>query len=103
MIRRVLFPGLVAAAVYFALFGGQYSVFEVSRVREDTVLETAELQALRLEADSLRARADSLENHDATLERVARERFGMIRPGEVLYRFAEPEAGEEDREGRDGG
>ena len=107
MIRRVLFPGLVAAALYFALFGGQYSVFEVTRVREDTVRETAELQALRLEADSLRARADSLENHDATLERVARERFGMIRPGEVLYRFAEPpedeEGGEEGEERRGGG
>lgn len=102
MIRRVLFPGLVAAALYFALFGGQYSVFEVSRVREDTIRETAELQALRLEADSLRARADSLENHDATLERVARERFGMIRPGEVLYRFADPAEGAEGEEPRDG-
>lgn len=95
MIRRVLFPGLVAAALYFALFGGQYSVFEVSKVREDTAREATELQALRLEADSLRARADSLENHEATLERVARERFGMIRAGEVLYRFAEPPAAEE--------
>jgi cell division protein FtsB len=103
MIRRVLFPGLVAAALYFALFGGQYSVFEVSRVRADTVRETAELHALRLEADSLRARADSLENHDATLERVARERFGMIRPGDVLYRFAEPIEGEEGGERRGGG
>lgn len=106
MIRRVLFPGLVAVALYFALFGGQYSVFEVSRVREDTTLEAEELQALRGEADSLRARADSLENHDATLERVARERFGMIRPGEVLYRFAEPlegDEGEDTPEGRSGG
>jgi cell division protein FtsB len=101
MIRRVLFPGLVVVALYFALFGGQYSVFEVSRFREDIVVESAQLVALRNETDSLRARADSLDTHDGTLERVARERFGMIRPGEVLYRFAEPLEGERsDPDGR---
>jgi cell division protein FtsB len=29
-----------------------------------------------------------LQVDSATLERVARERFGMIRAGEILYRFA---------------
>jgi len=99
VIRRVLLPGLVAMALYFALFGGQYSVFEVSRVRTDIVVESAQLAALRNETDSLRARTDSLETHDGTLERVARERFGMIRPGEVLYRFAEPLEADEREEG----
>jgi len=100
VIRRVLFPGLVVVALYFALFGGQYSVFQVSRFREVTLVEAAQLAALRNETDSLRARADSLETDDGTLERVARERFGMIRSGEVLYRFAEPfEADEPEGDG----
>jgi len=48
--------------------------------------------------DSLRAWADSLENDPATIERVAREDFGMIRDGETLYRFveADPEGQEAD-------
>ena len=37
------------------------------------------------------ARIDSLESDSATLERIARERYGMIRDGEILYRFADPE------------
>ncbi len=43
---------------------------------------------LRLEAeiDSLTAWAAALESDSATQERVARERFGMIRNGEILYR-----------------
>ena len=90
MIRGAVLAGLVALAVYFALFGGQYSLFEVRDARQATTLEAAQLEEVRQATDSLRARADSLENHPATLERLARERFGMIRPGEVLYRFAEP-------------
>jgi cell division protein FtsB len=33
------------------------------------------------------------------LERVARERFGMIREGETLYRFALPEPLDEEEGG----
>lgn len=91
MMRRAALPLLVALAAYFALFGGQYSIFEVRGVRSQTAAGGEELERLRAETDSLRARADSLENDPATLERLARERFGMIRQGEVLYRFTEGE------------
>jgi cell division protein FtsB len=42
--------------------------------------------------DSLEARADSLQSDSATIERIARERYGMIRPGERLYRFVQPDS-----------
>lgn len=98
MIRRVVLPLLVGMALYFALFGGQYSVFEVRGIRSSTIQEAAELERLRTETDSLRARVDSLETDPATLERLARERFGMIREGEVLYRFTDREGAAEDEE-----
>jgi cell division protein FtsB len=80
---------LLGAAAYFAVFGGEYSVFELRTVRAEARLEAARLDSARAERDRLRARADSLERDSATIERVARERFGLIRPGERLYRFAE--------------
>ena len=43
--------------------------------------------------DSLRGRVEALENDPQTIETLARERFGMIRDGEVLYRFAEESEG----------
>lgn len=98
MIRRVVLPLLVGLALYFALFGGQYSVFEVQRIRGSTVQEAAALERLRAETDSLRARVDSLETDPATLERLARERFGMIRDGEVLYRFTDREGTPDEEE-----
>ena len=49
-----------------------------------------ELTRKRQQIDSLLALVDSVESDLSMLERIARERFGMIRDGETLYRFAEP-------------
>ena len=89
-VRRVILPALLGLALYYALFGGEYSVFELRRARIEREREEAVLAERRRQIDSLRAWADSLNVDSATLERIARERFGMIREGELLYRYAEP-------------
>ena len=78
------------AAAYFAVFGGTFDVFDVRRLERELAREAVALDSVRRDVARLEARADSLETDDATLERVAREQYGMIRPGERLYRFAEP-------------
>lgn len=88
--KRFLLPILIGLAVYYALFGGEYSLFELREARKQVVAQDRELALLRREVDSMRAWVDSLLNDSATLERLARERFGMIREGEILYRMAEP-------------
>jgi cell division protein FtsB len=97
MLRRVTFPALLGLAVYYALFGGEYTVFDVNRVQAESVVAREALEELRASTESLRLRAERLEHDDRTLETLARERFGMIRPGEVLYRFAD--SGEEEVDG----
>jgi cell division protein FtsB len=87
-LTRLLLPGALLLAGYYAVFGGEYSIMDVRRARAARVAEEAEVERLRAENDSLRALVDSLANDPATLERLARERFGLIRDGEVLYRFA---------------
>jgi cell division protein FtsB len=56
-------------------------------VRVELEQERTRLTAVQDEVERLRARVDSLENDSATIERIAREKWGMIRPGERLYRF----------------
>lgn len=80
---------LLAGAAYFALFGGEYSLLELRRLRTDLATEQARLDSAQAEIARLRARVDSLQNDSATIERLARERYGLIRPGERLYRFVE--------------
>jgi len=89
-IKRLILPALIGLSAYFALFGGEYSVFEVRRVRADKVELEQRLAELERANDSLRTWAEALETDSATIERLARERYGMIRGGEVLYRIAAP-------------
>ncbi|MDH3424767.1 MAG: septum formation initiator family protein [Gemmatimonadota bacterium] len=88
-LERLLVPGLLLAAGYYAVFGGEYSVFEVRRARTNLEIESAMLVEVLGDIDSLSAWADSLRRDPATIERIAREDFGMIRDGETLYRFVE--------------
>ena len=88
--KRLILPVLIGLSVYFALFGGEYSVFEVRRVRAERIELEERLVALEQTNDCLRAWAEALQSDSATIERLARERYGMIRAGEVLYRFTEP-------------
>ena len=86
---RIALAVILGVALYYALFGGEYSVFELRSLSQRVDDEQARLDSLRIEVDSLEARADSLANDSATIERIARERYGMIKPGERLYRFVE--------------
>ncbi len=90
MIKRLILPGAILLAGYYALFGGEYTALDVREVNRSAEALEAELETLELRTDSLRARADSLESDDMALETIARERFGLIREGEVLYRFTQP-------------
>lgn len=87
-LSRLLVPAALLAAGYYAVFGGEHSWLELRRTRAEQEKESAELADLRRANDSLEALVDSLETDPVLLERLARERFGMIRDGEVLYRFA---------------
>ncbi|HEX2165940.1 MAG TPA: septum formation initiator family protein [Longimicrobiales bacterium] len=80
---------LLVGAGYFAVFGGDYDVFDLRRVRQERALEEQRAKEVSSEVTALRARRDSLASDSATIERLARERYGLIRDGERLYRFAD--------------
>jgi cell division protein FtsB len=80
---------LVIGAAYYALFGGEYSLMEARKLEQERAREEQRLVQTRRETAALRARADSLEHDSATLERIARERYGLIKEGERLYRFVD--------------
>ena len=100
LVKRLILPALIGLSVYFALFGGEYSVFEVGRVRAENLELERRLAELERANDSLRTWAEALETDSATIERLARERYGMIRAGEVLYRITAPADSVQDPERR---
>lgn len=86
--KKLIFPLVLGLAAYYAAFGGEYSLLEVREIRREVETKRAELERRSAEADSLRGRVAALEDDPVAIETLARERFGMIRDGEVLYRFA---------------
>jgi len=77
----------VLFAIWFGLQGGEYArtdLLDLQR-REDST--RADVTRLRRVVDSLQKEATAIETDVRTQERVARERFGMIRRGELLYRL----------------
>jgi cell division protein FtsB len=77
----------LACALYFALQGGEYGTLDLLQLREEAAEEQANLLRLQQVVDSLTKAAVALELDPRAQERVARERFGMIKKGEFLYRL----------------
>lgn len=88
-LERALVPALLLAAIYYAVFGGEYSIFELQGARESLQEERQSLVRVQADIHALAVSADSLANDAGTIERIAREEFGMIREGETLYRFVD--------------
>ena len=85
-----------AVLLLFAIVGSAYVLLNgdqgLLRVREKRgELISLQAQVARLEAinDSLRQVMWLLENDPDFLEKVARERYGMAKPGERVYRLHE--------------
>ena len=81
----------LASALYFALQGGEYGTLDLLQLRREEAEEQANVQRLELLVDSLTKAAVAIELDPRTQERVARERFGMIKKGEFLYRLVPSE------------
>ncbi len=81
--------GIVAAVglLVVAFSAGEYSTADWWKVRQRLADERQATSDLRRQLDSLARLTRLIENDPATQERVAREEFGMIRDGELLYRI----------------
>ena len=88
-------PRLIALAAAVTLAGlafqaGEYSTLDWLTLRRQRVEERRSVRDLELELDSLQRLARALEEDPAAQERAAREQFGMIKQGELLYRLVPP-------------
>ena len=96
MIRKLGGWALVLAAMYFLFIGGQYTFLDLWRLDRELESEQAALESIREEVADLEQKADSLATDSVTLERLAREQYGLIREGERLYRFVEPDSADDE-------
>ncbi len=77
----------------FALEGGEYGTVDLLRLRGQIRREQDSIARLRVEVDSLAQVQKALATDPRTQEKAARELYGMIRPGEILYQVVPPDSG----------
>jgi cell division protein FtsB len=88
--KRIIWWGLGLLAVYFAVQGGEYSTRDLYVLRRRSAGLTHQVDSLQHQVDSLGRYLRLVKGDSATMERIAREEFGMVRGDkEILYRFGE--------------
>ena len=88
--KRYVWWVLIAAALFFAVQGGEYSTRDLYVLHSRTRAVTREVDSLQRQVDSLSRFLKLVKSDSATQERIAREEFGMVRGDkEILYRFGE--------------
>jgi cell division protein FtsB len=76
----------------YAVAGGEYGTGDLLAMRREVRDEQARIADLRHQIDSVARQAQALRTDPKTQERVAREVYGMIRPGELLYQVVQDTA-----------
>ena len=85
---RILWFLIIAAALLFAVQGGEYSTVDLLRQRRERAQLVQSIDSLTRVVDSLRRYRERVLRDPKLQERIAREEFGMVRgQKEMLYRF----------------
>jgi len=88
---RVVLGAMAIAAIGFAVQGGEYGTTDLLSIRGKLAEQQAIVDSLEKRVAELAEYRKAVETDPLVQERIAREEFGMVRPGEVLYRFADAE------------
>jgi len=95
--KIVLWKNLLMAAgvlllLYFLVTRvvGEMGVVKYYRMKAQYYDLTGEIAKLKQDNIRLRKDVDSLKNDPAYLERVARDKLGLARPGEIVYYYGQP-------------
>ena len=85
--KSVLVSLLIGFFVLWFLFFDTYSLttrYQLESQKDELIERTRELE---LKTEELRQKIDELKNNPDLLEKIAREEYGMRKPGETVYRI----------------
>ncbi len=87
---------VVLGMAFYAVEGGEYGTTDLLALKGQVRRAREDIVRLRNEADSLRRLETALKTDAVLQEKVARELYGMIRPGEILYQVVPRDTTERD-------
>ncbi len=91
-VRRKLFVVLgilLAAYIIVSCIFGEMGLIKYYRMKVRSNALTNEIAALKRDNAKLRQHVHSLKNDPLYVERIARDKLGLARPGEIVYYYNE--------------
>lgn len=87
---------LIGILIYVLLFG-DYGVWRIRAMQKEIERQQQEIEQLKAEQDSLQQERWRLINDPEYIEKLAREKYGMQKDDEVVYKFPEAEKSPPDK------
>ena len=91
--RAVLIGGLLVL-VYFYLFG-DYGVQRIRKQKQEIAELERTVEQLRQQQQELKETIELLKTDPEYIEKIAREEYGLVKQGEIIYKVVPP--AQEDR------
>ena len=85
--RWVILAALLGVVAF--LFAGHDGVVTLYRTHRELTRARSEISRLHAATDSLKMEIAKLQTDTAYIEKIARERLGMARKDETMYRFVD--------------
>ena len=92
--RKNLFPKILilgALILVIIFFFGDHGVYRLYTIKREKTHLMEDIDSLRAEQEELIGEKDKLENDLDYIERLARERHRMAKPGEKVFKVMEKE------------
>jgi cell division protein FtsB len=90
--RLMMWAGFgVLLYIAYSYFGGNYGLIQLWRLQQRQAVLDREVMRLQVQQDSLRREIQLLQTDTAYIEKLARERYKMGKPGEKVYTIVKQE------------
>jgi cell division protein FtsB len=89
--NRIIFAGLLVVCLFGVVFG-DYGLYRIFELRKERGHLEEEITAWTMKQRILEERKDKLKNDPFTVEKIARERAGLYKPGETIFLFQNPDS-----------
>ncbi|MDR0308032.1 MAG: septum formation initiator family protein [Chitinispirillales bacterium] len=90
--KKIIFTAaalLAAIPLLILLIAGNQGFLDMYRTYREDKIRAGQINAARAEIDSLKAEILKLQSDTAHVEKIAREKLGMVRKGETIIKFVE--------------
>jgi cell division protein FtsB len=88
-LAALIIVSVVVVAVLTVLTFGDRGFLDVYRLYSMETARAKEVAEAQMKIDSLKAEIERLKNDTAYIERIAREKLGMAKKDEVIFKFVE--------------